>query len=77
MLHVMAFFLLSVGAILEVAGISLGGIDLLIGLVFFAAMGLGALSAIRGRSEPWGMLACGLSALALGLHGCLYFGWLF
>jgi hypothetical protein len=76
MLQLAALLVLTIGGVLEVAGVAFWGLDLWIGLCFGAAMVIGALSTIRGRSAPWGMLAFGLGALALGLHVCLNLGWL-
>ena len=74
MLQLAALLLLTAGGLLEVAGLSFFALDLLVGTCFLGAMVLGAASAIRASSAPWGMVAFGLGALALGLHLCLNLG---
>ena len=76
MLSIAALFLLAVGGVLEVAGVAFWGLDLCVGGCFVASMVLAALSALRSKREPWGILAFGIAALAFGLHICLNFGWL-
>ena len=74
MLQVAALLFLTIGGLLEVAGLSFFCLDLLVGACFLGAMVLGAASAIRAASAPWGMVAFGLGALALGFHICLNLG---
>ena len=74
MLHLAAFVLLVIGTLLEIAGISFSGVDLLIGLCFMAALSLAAASALRARLSVVALIACGLAALALGVHLAIHLG---
>ncbi len=74
LLPLIALVLLTAGGLLEVAGIAFFGLDLLIGLCFAAALGLGAAATLRTRLSASGLVACGLGALALGLHLAIHLG---
>jgi len=74
LLPIIALVLLTAGGLLEVAGFAFCGLDLLIGLCFVAAMALGAAAALRARFSLSGLIACGLAALALGLHLAIHLG---
>lgn len=74
MLPIAALFLLAAGGLLEMAGIDFAGLDLLVGLCFGGAMVLGAAGALRTRFSAAGLIACGLAALALGIHLAVHLG---
>jgi hypothetical protein len=74
LLPFIALLLLTAGGLLEVAGVAFFGLDVLVGFCFVVAMGLGAAAALRARFSLAGLIACGLSALALGLHLAIHLG---
>ena len=69
-----ALSLLILAAALEVSGIGFFGLDLLVGLLLLAPLGLAPAAVLVGGSQIWGLIIALLAALGLVFHLILNFG---
>ena len=73
-LQLSALALLILAAALEVSGLGFPGLDLLVGLLFAAPLGLAVKSVLHGGSQVWSVIIAMLAGLGFIFHLILNFG---